>query len=109
MISERDPRFVLHFWRPLITLLGTGLELLTAYHPESSRSICMVSCYSFLLERDWDMFFLAITTELARNSACIATIGKTPFEVIFGRVLLRPGNFTGSSDKLYHGECNVLC
>ncbi|GKE60387.1 putative reverse transcriptase domain-containing protein [Tanacetum coccineum] len=33
IICDRDPRFALHFWRPLQKALGTNLDKSTAYHP----------------------------------------------------------------------------
>ncbi|XP_058203011.1 uncharacterized protein LOC131317481 [Rhododendron vialii] len=33
--SDRDPRFVSHFWRGLQKVLGTDIRLSTAFHPQS--------------------------------------------------------------------------
>ncbi|KAE8952067.1 hypothetical protein PR002_g32782 [Phytophthora rubi] len=32
-VSDRDPRFVFHFWQHLFRLLGTRLDMSTADHP----------------------------------------------------------------------------
>nr|GEV97568.1 putative reverse transcriptase domain-containing protein [Tanacetum cinerariifolium] len=43
IISDRDGRFILHFWQSLHKALGTQLDMSTAYHPqtngESERTI----------------------------------------------------------------------
>ncbi|GJU66732.1 putative reverse transcriptase domain-containing protein [Tanacetum coccineum] len=35
IISDRDGRFTLHFWRSLHKALGTRLDMSTAYHPQT--------------------------------------------------------------------------
>ncbi|GJT44720.1 putative reverse transcriptase domain-containing protein [Tanacetum coccineum] len=35
IICDRDPKFALHFWRPLQKALGTSLDMSTAYHPQT--------------------------------------------------------------------------
>nr|GEX40676.1 hypothetical protein [Tanacetum cinerariifolium] len=35
IISDRDPRFASNFWRSLQNILGTSLDMSTAYHPET--------------------------------------------------------------------------
>ncbi|XP_058211653.1 uncharacterized protein LOC131323831 [Rhododendron vialii] len=35
IVSDKDPRFVSHFWRGLQKALGTDVRLSTAFHPQS--------------------------------------------------------------------------
>ncbi|GJV82824.1 putative reverse transcriptase domain-containing protein [Tanacetum coccineum] len=39
IISDRDPRFASRFWRSLQKLLGTNLDMSTAYHPETDGQV----------------------------------------------------------------------
>ena len=39
IISDRDVRFTGSFWRELWRILGTGLRMGTAYHPQSSGQV----------------------------------------------------------------------
>ena len=68
----------------------------TAYHPETDgqsermhRTVEQVlRCYTSPLQKDWDVFLPA--AEYAVNSTRSAAMGKTPFEVIYGRLPLLP-------------------
>jgi len=35
MVSDRDPVFTSTFWRELIRLMGTKLQMTTTFHPQS--------------------------------------------------------------------------
>ncbi len=37
IVSDRDPRFVSHFWRSLQTALGTQLYFSTTFHRQTDR------------------------------------------------------------------------
>jgi hypothetical protein len=34
IVSDRDTKFVIHFWRTLLKKLGTNLSFSSAYHPQ---------------------------------------------------------------------------
>ena len=96
IISDRDPKFTSEFWKGLYQLMGTKLQLSTAYHPEtdglSERQIGtleeMIRRYcAFGLEfkdkdgytHDWKTLLPAL--ELAYNSSIHSTTNKKPFEL----------------------------
>ncbi|GMG17932.1 unnamed protein product [Phytophthora fragariaefolia] len=86
-VSDRDPRFVSHFWQHLFRLLGTGLDMSTADHPQTDgqtegvnrvledtlRSVCAAepTLWSTLLPQ----------VEFALNNAVHSFTGFTPFYV----------------------------
>ncbi|GKF35828.1 reverse transcriptase domain-containing protein, partial [Tanacetum coccineum] len=37
IICDRDPRFASNFWRSLQKALGTSLDMIIAYHPQTDR------------------------------------------------------------------------
>jgi hypothetical protein len=48
----------------------------------------VLRCYTSPLQKDWDVFLPA--AEYAMNSTRSAATGKTPFEVVYGRLPLLP-------------------
>ncbi|GKB11502.1 putative reverse transcriptase domain-containing protein [Tanacetum coccineum] len=42
IISDRDGKFMSHFWKSLNKVLGTRLDMNTAYHPETDGQSCSV-------------------------------------------------------------------
>ncbi|KAE9036375.1 hypothetical protein PR003_g4851 [Phytophthora rubi] len=86
-VSDRDPRFVSHFWQHLFRLLGTKLDMSTADHPETDgqtervnriledilRSICAAE------PTKWSTLLPQV--EFALNNAVHSSTGFTPFYV----------------------------
>jgi hypothetical protein len=89
-ISDRDPRFTGHMWKALWKLLGTDLNMSTAYHPESdgqtermNRTLEeMLRAYVNDKGTDWDQHL--ITAELAYNTAVHDSTGYSPFRLSYG-------------------------
>ncbi|KAE9081925.1 hypothetical protein PF006_g27019 [Phytophthora fragariae] len=86
-VSDRDPRFVSHFWRHLFRLLGTRLDMSTADHPQTDgqtervnrvledilRSVCAAE------PTKWSTLLPQV--EFALNNAVHSSTGFTPFYV----------------------------
>jgi hypothetical protein len=91
IVSDRDPRFVGHFWQALWKCLGTQLTMSTAFHPQTdgqteraNRTLEeMLRPYVNFLQTDWDEHLVA--AELAINGAKHASTGFTPFYLNSGR------------------------
>ena len=95
IVSDRDPLFMSLFWQELFLIQGTVLKMSSSYHPETDGQTEVVNrCLEtylrcFVLERpkywvDWIPW-----VELWYNTTFHVTTGKTPFEVVYGRHLLR--------------------
>ncbi|GAU23118.1 hypothetical protein TSUD_305660 [Trifolium subterraneum] len=67
VVSDRDPLFVSNFWMELFKLQGTKLKMSSAYHLETDGQT----------EISWSEFWY--------NTTFHVSIGKTPFEVVYGR------------------------
>ncbi|KAE9162993.1 hypothetical protein PF005_g30626 [Phytophthora fragariae] len=86
-VSDRDPRFVSHFWQHLFCLLGTRLDMSTADHPQTDgqtervnrvlvdilRSVCAAE------PTKWSALLPQV--EFALNNAVHSSTGFTPFYV----------------------------
>jgi len=91
LVSDRDPRFTGHFWRALQSLMGTSLDMSSAYHPQSdgqteraNRTIkeMLRSCVEDH-PQTWDKRLDMV--EFAYNNSVHAATGFTPFYLNHGR------------------------
>ncbi|GJU37051.1 RNA-directed DNA polymerase [Tanacetum coccineum] len=90
LTSDRDVKFVSHFWRTLWTRLGSKLHFSSFHHPQTDRQTEVVnrSLGNLLrsLIRDnakqWDL--ILSQAEFAYNRSVNRTTGKSLFEVVYG-------------------------
>jgi hypothetical protein len=102
IISDRDTLFTSTFWKRLNELIGTKLNMSSAYHPETdgsteraNRTITQMlrQCVS-PTQKDWVSKLPAI--ELAINSARSEVTGYAPFFLNYGRI---PRSFIWNDPK----------
>uniref|UniRef100_H3H7C4 Integrase catalytic domain-containing protein n=1 Tax=Phytophthora ramorum TaxID=164328 RepID=H3H7C4_PHYRM len=86
-VSDRDPRFVSHFWTHLFRLLGTRLDMSTADHPQTDGQTERVNrvledvLRSICTEDPTKWSTLLPQVEFALNNAVHSSTGFTPFYV----------------------------
>jgi transposase InsO family protein len=91
IISDRDDRFLSHFWQALFSVVGTELKYSTAYHPQtdgqSERANRTLEEYlrHFVSPRqdDWDDHL--DLAEFAINDSVNPSTGYTPFYMTYGQ------------------------
>ncbi|XP_033147058.1 uncharacterized protein LOC103869552 isoform X1 [Brassica rapa] len=115
IVSDRDSRFISHFWRSLWKLFKTSLDMSSAYHPQkdgqtevTNRSLGnMLRCLVGDNLRSWDSFLCQ--AEFAHNHATNRSLGFSPFKVVYGVIprgplsltpLPQPGEFHGRAIEL---------
>jgi hypothetical protein len=96
IVSDRDPRFTSHFWRSFTSLLGTDLDMSTAYHPQTDGQTeranrtfeDMLRGFVGPRQDDWCRYLSLV--EFAYNNSVQASTLHTPFYLNHGRHPLSP-------------------
>ena len=96
IVSDRDVKFLSYFWKTLCAKLRIKLLFSTAYHPQTDGQTEVTNrTLSTLLRvlikkniKEWEEC-LPIA-EYSYNRAIHPTIGKSPFEVVYGFNPLSP-------------------
>jgi hypothetical protein len=93
IVSDRDTKFIGHFWRTLWKKMGTNLMFSSAYHPQTDGQTEVVNrslgdlLRSLVTEHhsSWDN--VLPQAEFAYNNSVNRSTGKSPFEIVYGRQL----------------------
>ena len=92
IISDRDPIFTSLFWKELFKLAQVELCMSSAYHPQSDGQTERVNqcletylrCFVHSCPRSW-LKWLTLA-EYWYNTCHHSALGKSPFEVLYGRL-----------------------
>jgi hypothetical protein len=90
IVSDRDTKFVGHFWRTLWKKLGTDLSFNSTYHPQTDGQTEVVNrslgnlLRSLVTEHhsQWDQ--ILPQAEFAYNDSPNRSTGKSPFQILYG-------------------------
>ncbi|XP_059067545.1 uncharacterized protein LOC131858349 [Cryptomeria japonica] len=90
IISDRDPKFLGHFWRTLWKKLGTNVCLSSAYHPQSDGQTEVINqslgnllrCLTQEHGVSWDS--VLAQDEFSYNDSVNHSTRKTPFQIVYG-------------------------
>ena len=113
IVSDRDTRFLSHFWRSLWKKLHTSLDMSTAYHPQSDGQTEVVnrSLGNMLRAlvgdniRAWESRLCH--AEFAHNHATNRSTGFSPFQIVYGIVPRCPLDLAPLPDpKRLHGQAS---
>jgi len=96
IVSDRDPKFISHFWKALWEKHGTQLQFSTSCHPQTDGQIEVVNrSLSTMLRavmrgshKSWDEYLPHI--EFAYNRVVQRTTNISPFDVVYGFNPLTP-------------------
>ena len=90
IVSDRDTKFVGHFWRTLWKKLGTKLSFSLAYHPQTDGQTEVVNrslgnILRTLVHQNPKQWDLALAqAEFAYNDTPNRSTGMSPFQIVFG-------------------------
>ncbi len=88
IVSDRDVKFMSHFWKTLWKKLGTSMSFGSAYHPQTDGQTEVVNrtlgnllrCLTKDYGQTWDV--IISQAEYAYNHSKNRTTGKSPFEIV---------------------------
>jgi hypothetical protein len=91
LVSDRDPVFTSQFWRAVFQATGTQLKMSTANHPETdgqtervNQSVeCYLRCFISAHPQHWSKWLSLC--EFWYNTNWHSSLGKSPFELLYGR------------------------
>jgi hypothetical protein len=91
IVSDRDPKFTLNFWKGLFKGFGTNMNFSTAYHLDSDGQIervnrvieDMLRMYVMNKPSKWEDYLHLV--EFAYNNGYQALVKMSPFEALYGR------------------------
>lgn len=116
IVSDRDTRFLSHFWRSLWKMLRTSLDMSSAYHPQTdgqtevtNRSLGdLLRCLVGGNIRSWDK--VLCQAEFAHNHAVNRSSGFSPFQVVYGLIPRGPLDLSVAPDRTrFHGcACDAV-
>lgn len=104
IVSDRDPRFTSNVWKELMKLLGTRMNMSSAFHPQTDG---LTERYNRVLEEylrsyvsatydDWDEWLPL--AQFAVNNSKQESLKATPFFLNSGRHPKTPATVTANSD-----------
>jgi len=112
IISDRDSRFLGHFWKSLWGLMDTKLKHSTAFHPQTNGQtevvnrtmVRLLRGYNSKHPRTWDASLPYL--QFAFNRAIHSSTLKSPFEVCLGYLPSSPFDMVFSVGDKQNGEEN---
>lgn len=115
IFSDRDSRFLSHFWRSLWKLLNTSLDMSSAYHPQTygQTKVTNRSLGNLLRSlvgtsiKSWDSKLPQ--AEFAHNHAHNRSTRLSPFEIVYGLVPRAPTDLSTLPDwTRLHGDAETF-
>ena len=91
IVSDRDPKFMSHFWKSFQKTMGTQLMMSTAFHPQTDGQLeriiqvleDMLRACVLDLKGSWEEHLPLV--KFAYNNSYQASIQMAPYEALYGR------------------------
>jgi len=113
IVSDRDTRFTSKFWKAFQKVLGTRVNLSTAYHPQTDgQSERTIQTLEDMLRAcvldwggNWEKYLRLV--EFAYNNSFQASIGMSSYEALYGRACRTPLCWTPVGERRLFGPTIV--
>ena len=110
IVSDRDLRFMTHFWKSFQKAMGTRLIMSTTFHPQTNgqyeRTIQVLEdmLQACVLDHQgsWEEHLPFV--EFAYNNSYQASIHMAPYEALYGRPCRSPLCWTGVGESSITGS-----
>ena len=96
IVSDRDPRFMAHFWKSFQKAMGTRLTMSTAFHPQTDGQPKMTirvledMLRACVLDHNCSWEKNLSLVEFTYNNSYQASIQMAPYEALYGRPCRSP-------------------
>ena len=109
IVSNRDPKFTLNFWKGLFKGFRTNLNFSTAYHPESDGQTERVNrviediLRMYVMDKPsrWEDYLHLV--EFTYNNGYHTSLKMNPFEALYGRNCNTPMSWDNPVDRTVVG------
>jgi hypothetical protein len=109
IVSYRDPKFTLNFWKGLFKGFGTNLNLSTMYHQESDGKIertnmiidGILRMYVMDQPSKWEDYIKLV--EFSYNNGYHASLKMSLFEALCGKKCNTPVSWDNPADRVVVG------
>jgi hypothetical protein len=109
IVSDRDSKFTLNFWKGLFKGFGTNLNFSIAYHPETDGQTKrvnrviedMLRMYVMDKPSKWEYYLHLV--EFAYNNGYQTSLKMSPFEALYGKKCNTPVSWNNLADRAVAG------
>lgn len=90
IISDRDPKFLSHFWQEMFRQVGTRLNMSTSYHPQIDGKMEAVNkglenyLRNYVIDKQYLWVKWLHLAEAWYNSSYHSSIKMTPYQALYG-------------------------
>jgi hypothetical protein len=113
IVSDRGTQFTLKFWLSLQQAMGTKLDFIIAYHPQSDGQTERVNkvledllrACVLTFDRDWESSLPY--AEFSYNNSYQTSIKMSPFEALYGKRCQTPLMWSNVGEKTLEGPAFI--
>jgi hypothetical protein len=114
IVSDRGPQFTTQFWKSLHASMGTELNYITAFHPQTDGQTergnqvleDLLRACVLIYESDWEKSLSY--AEFTYNNSYQANLKMAPFEALYGRKCRTPFMWSEVGEQTFFGPTAIV-